>query len=325
MDTNNGRSVNILLAIAGVLCCVGSGFVTAPKGLLADESASIVQTLQLPQMAVFFAVPSVLMLLACVLVVIGKLDILSICSVLAGGVLFAMMDFQFGVSHRTFSGILINMVGVILVAAAVALQVFATETGPAKVSRKAAKSRNPKEFRYERSRRPAYDDIYMDISGIGRSAAKAAETVAVGDDEYGALDNLKALEVEAEEIEAAQKAQEDEIEAMLKALDSSTESESPKKTEVADATASESEPESASVEETLAVILDDELDAESEALLAEMEAEAKQAAEDLNLSMPSVSPGIAMAHMAEALETPNQTMTDFYEGIEEIFLDQGDQ
>ena len=84
MNNDNGRSVNILLAIAGVLCCIGSGFVSAPKGLLADESVSIIQALQLPQMAMFFAVPSVLMLLACVLVVIGKMDILSICSVLAG-------------------------------------------------------------------------------------------------------------------------------------------------------------------------------------------------------------------------------------------------
>ena len=324
MENNNGRSVNILLAIAGVLCCIGSGFVTAPKGLLADESASIVQTLQLPQLAMFFAVPSVLMLLACVLVVIGKMDILSICSVLAGGVLFAMMDFQFGMSHQTFSGILINMVGVILVVAAVALQVFATETGPAKVSRKAAKSRNPKEFRYERSRRPAYDDIYMDISGSGHSTAKAADTVAADDDEYGALDSLKALEAEAEEIEAAQKAQEDEIEAMLKALSLDAEAEPPKKAETVEAEVSESEPAAASVEEALAVF-DDGLDSESEALLKEMEAEAKQAAEELNLNMPTVSSSTAMAHMAEALETPNQTMTDFYEGIEEIFLDQGDQ
>ena len=249
MDTNNGRYVNILLAIAGVLCCVGSGFVTAPKGLLADESASIIQTLQLPQMAVFFAVPSVLMLLACVLVVIGKLDILSICSVLAGGVLFAMMDFQFGVSHQTFSGILINMVGVILAAAAVALQVFATETGPAKVSRKAAKSRNPKEFRYERSRRPAYDDIYMDTAGLSRNTTQIAASDLAESGEYQALDSLKALQEEEKEIEAAQKAQEDEIEAMLKALSSDTEIETPKKTEVAEATTSESEPEAASVEE----------------------------------------------------------------------------
>ena len=315
MDTNNGRSVNILLCIAGVLCCIGSGFITAPKGLLADESIGIIQAMPLVHVLIFFAVPSLLMLLACILVMLGKMDILSICSVLAGGVLFAMMDFQFGVSHRTFLGILINMIGVILVAAAVALQVFATETGPAKVSRKAAKSRNPKEFRYERSRRPAYDDIYMDTSNTASHAAQKAEDALAVADEYMALDELKAEE-------AVQKAQEDEIEAMLRDL--SADAQPHKEAETAEKAASDNEPEEASIEEAFTE-LGDELDAESEALLAEMEEEAKQAAEELDLSMPSVSPSVAMAHMAEALETPNQTMTDFYEGIEEIFLDQGDQ
>ncbi|MBR4091878.1 MAG: hypothetical protein IKK28_13665, partial [Mogibacterium sp.] len=115
--------------------------------------------MQPTDMIVFFVVPSALMILACILVIAGKMDMLSLFSVVAGGILFAIMDFQFGVSHLTYSGILVNMIGVILVAAAVALQVFATETGPAKVTRKAGKSRNPKEFRYERSHRPAYDDI----------------------------------------------------------------------------------------------------------------------------------------------------------------------
>ena len=130
-----------MLCIAGVLCCIGSGFIPAPEGLLADESVSMIQAMQLSYVIIYFAIPSALMVLACILVIAGKMDILSLCSVLAGGVLFAMLDFQLGVTHRTFSGVLINMVGVILVAAAVALQVFATQTGPVKVSRKAAKSR----------------------------------------------------------------------------------------------------------------------------------------------------------------------------------------
>ena len=56
-----------------------------------------------------------------------------------------------------------------------------------------------------------------------------------------------------------------------------------------------------------------------------MEAETRQAADELDISMPAVSSSVAMAHMADALETPNKTMTDFYEGIEEIFLDQDNQ
>lgn len=311
MGKDNGRSINILLGIAGVLCCIGSGFVTAPKGLLADDSISIIQALPLTNMLIFFALPSALMVLACVLVILGKLDILSICSVLAGGILFAMMDFQFGVSHRTFSGILINMIGVILVATAVALQVFATETGPAKVSRKAAKSRNPKEFRYERSRRPAYDDIYMDTSNMVHHATERTGHDMSEVDEYLELDILKA---EEEEAEAAQKEQEDEIEAMLAALSADEESyEEP-----------EAEEETAKAVEESLTDFTAVLDSESEALLAEIEADTKQAAEDLGISMPAVAASAAMTHMAEALETPNKTMTDFYEGIEEIFLDQDD-
>ena len=323
MNKDNSRAINILLGIAGVLCCIGSGFVIAPEGLLADESINLIQAMQLPYMLVFFALPSALMVLACILVIVGKMDVLSICSVLAGGVLFAMMDFQFGVSFRMFSGILINMAGVILVVAAVALQVFATETGPAKVSRKAAKSRNPKEFRYERSRRPAYDDIYMDIQGTAAGKMPESSGVRASDDgEYLALDSLKAEEAEAEAAEKAQKEQEDEIEAMLAALSADTE-----KNEVAKAAKEATTTntiETASVEESLAE-LEEELDAESEAILAEMEAETKKTADELNLSMPAVSSSVTMAHMADALETPNKAMTDFYEGIEDIFLDPDNQ
>ena len=308
MNKDNGRSVNILLCIAGVLCCIGSGFVTAPQGLLADDSVNIIQAIQPSHMLIYFAVPSVLMILACILVIAGKMDILSICSVLVGGVLFAMMDFQFGVSHRTFSGILINMIGVILVAAAVALQVFATETGPAKVSRKAAKKRNPKEFRYERSHRPAYDDIYLDTSGSLHNTVEGASTETSAEDEYLALDTLKAEELEAEAEERTQKEQENEIAALLAALDTDQETN--------EKTTAETEAQEIS-------LID--FDAESETLLAEVEAETQQAEEALSLEMPAISAGEAMAHMAEALETPNQMMTDFYDGIEDIFLDQDNQ
>lgn len=299
-----------MLCIAGVLCCIGSGFIPAPEGLLADESVSMIQAMQLSYVIIYFAIPSALMILACILVIAGKMDILSLCSVLAGGVLFAMLDFQLGVTHRTFSGVLINMVGVILVAAAVALQVFATQTGPVKVSRKAAKSRNPKEFRYERSHRPAYDDIYMDAMSAANTDIQKAVDEMSGADKYLALDNLKTEEAEEAAAEAAQKKQEDEIEAMFSALGSGQ--------EIYKTADNGTEEES---DDELLAALRTELDAESRQLLAEVQAESQQTAEALNLVMPDVSSSEAMTHMAEALETPNRTMTDFYEGIEDIFLD----
>lgn len=311
--SNNGRSVNILLSIAGVLCCIGSGFVAAPKGLLADDSVSLIQSMQTSYMLIFFAVPCALMILTCGLIILGRLDILTICTVLAGGVLFAMMDFQYGVSHRTFLGILINMIGVILMITAAALQVLATETGPAKVSRKAAKSRNPKEFRYERSHRPAYDDIYMDASGAVQSVPQITKSGISEVDEYLALDALK-IEDEEEIAAIAQKEQEDEIEAMLAML--GEEAESFEMTEEAESPAQ-------TVEESLAD-LKAEFDVQSKNLLEEIEAETNQIASEIDLSIPEVSASTSMIHMAEALETPNQTMTDFYDGIEEIFLDQKD-
>lgn len=310
MEKDNSRAVNILLCVAGVLCCIGSGFIPAPEGLLADESVSIIRAMQPSQVIIYFAIPSALMVLACILVIAGKMDILSLCSVLAGGVLFAMLDFQLGVTHRTFSGVLINMVGVILVAAAVALQVFATQTGPVKVSRKAAKSRNPKEFRYERSHRPAYDDIYMDAMSAANTDIQKAVDEMSGADKYIALDNLKTEEAEEAAAEAAQKKQEDEIEAMFSALDSGQ--------EIHKTADNGTEEES---DDELLAALRTELDTESELILAEMQAEAQQAAEALDLGMPDVAASVAMTHMAEALETPNKTMTDFYEGIEDIFLD----
>ena len=310
MEKDNSRAVNILLCVAGVLCCIGSGFIPAPEGLLADESVSIIQTMQPSQVIIYFAIPSALMVLACILVIAGKMDILSLCSVLAGGVLFAILDFQFGVSHRTFSGILVNMVGVILVAAAVALQVFATQTGPVKVSRKAAKSRNPKEFRYERSHRPAYDDIYMDAMSAANTDIQKAVDEMSGAEKYLALDKLKTEEAEEAAAEAAQKKQEDEIEAMFSALDSGQ--------EIHKTADNGTDEESAA---DFLAALRTELDTESELILAEVQEEAKQAAKTLDLSMPAVSASATMTHMAEALETPNKTMTDFYEGIEDIFLD----
>lgn len=312
MEKDNSRAVNILLCIAGVLCCIGSGLIPAPEGLLADESVSMIQAMQLSYVIIYFAIPSALMVLACILVIAGKMDILSLCSVLAGGVLFAMLDFQLGVTHRTFSGVLINMVGVILVAAAVALQVFATQTGPVKVSRKAAKSRNPKEFRYERSHRPAYDDIYMDAMSAANTDIQKAVDEMSGADRYLALDNLKTEEAEEAAAEAAQKKQEDEIEAMFSALDSGQEIHK---------TADNGTEEEAEADDDLLAALRTELDAESRQLLAEVQAESQQAAAALDLDMPDVPASAAMTHMAEALETPNRTMTDFYEGIEDIFLD----
>ncbi len=322
MTKDNGRAINILLCVAGVLCCVGSGFVSAPKGLLADESVSMVQAMDLPRMLIFYAVPAALMLAACVLVILGKMDILSLLCVLAAAILSAMMDFQYGVRHQMFSGVLLNMIGVILMAAGVALQVFATETGPARVSRKAAKSRNPKEFRYERSKRPAYDDIYMDMMNQPQQADTSDGEMSESD-KYRALEAAAAEEMEAAE---AQKAQEDEIEAMLKALSTEPPAHDKAADTAADALADDEDPETADTEvksEAESSVMDS--DSEIEDLLAEMRAAEEKEAENLTGNKQTEASTIAMAKMADALETPNQTMTDFYAGIEEIFLDQDDQ
>lgn len=323
MNKDNSRSINILLSIAGLLCCIVSGFVAAPKGLLADDSVNLISIMRPMNIALFFALPTTLMIVTCILVIIGKMDMLTIISVLAGGALFAVMDFQLGVSHLAYAGILINMIGIILMVAAAALQVFATETGPAKVTRKAAKSRNPKDFRYERSHRPAYDDIYMDgtVSSLSTPEAASADTEEV---EYLALDALKAEEAEAEAVEKAQKEQEDEIEALLAAFGAEEETHE-KAEEVA-------EPKSKSVEESLKE-LEREMEADSMALLEEVQAVSKPAdetpdgADDFDFVIPDadITSGAVMEHMAAALETPNKTMTDFYEGIEEIFLDSDNQ
>lgn len=308
MNRENDRSVNILICIAGVLCCIGSGFVAAPQGLLADDSVNLIRAMDTSYSLIFFALPAALMVLVCILVTAGKMDILSLISVLIGGGLFAMMDFQYGVSHRTFSGILVNMIGVILVAAAVLLQVFATQTGPAKVSRKAAKSRNPKEFRYERSRRPSYDDIYFDASKLGRIVSESNDKDMSEVDEYLALDALKEAS-EEEAAAAAQKEQEDEIEALLAALDADNEVLTVPAAEENDASAVKTDN-----------------DAEIEELLKEIQEETDKTAYDtegiLDSDIQLAASAAAITHMAEALETPNQTMTDFYEGIEEIFLNQ---
>ena len=315
MNNNNGRSINILLCMAGVLCCIGSGLVSAPKGLLADESVNLLQAMTLSHMLLFYALPSALMVLACIFVMIGRMDILSLCSVLAGGILFAVMDFQLGVRHQAYTGVLISMIGVILVAAGVALQVFATETGPVKVSRKAAKNRDPKEFRYERRHRPAYDDIYLDTTGLAHAAQLSRGSTQ--DSELSEEERHLALEMTAAEeadAEVAQEQQEAEIEAMLRAFSMETESDEPADEFITEISDTVTEP-------VKAVEKNSKADAEIEEILAEMQANAGTESDDEGNKVENV----AMANMAAALETPNQTMTDFYAGIEDIFLDSDNQ
>ena len=48
-------------------------------------------------------------------------------------------------------------------------------------------------------------------------------------------------------------------------------------------------------------------------------------AKELVIPDADTTSSVVMAHMAEALETPNKTMTDFYDGIEAIFLDSENQ
>lgn len=150
----------------------------------------------------------------------------------------------------------------------------------------------------------------MDAMSAANTDIQKAVDEMSGADKYLALDNLKTEEAEEAAAEAAQKKHEDEIEAMFSALDSGQ--------EIHKTADNGTEEES---DDELLAALRTELDAESRQLPAEVQAESQQAAEALDLGMPDVSSSAAMTHMAEALETPNRTMTDFYEGIEDIFLD----
>lgn len=125
-EGRNYRAINILTALLGAAACIGAYFVPAPEGLLADESISMFKAIAPGDMPVMFAVPSLLIVLAAILVLTGKPRILAVLAAIAGGALFVWTDVGYAMSGRACSGTLINVIGVILIIAAALLQAFGT-------------------------------------------------------------------------------------------------------------------------------------------------------------------------------------------------------
>lgn len=118
------RITNSLIAAAGFLLCIISGFIPAPQGLLTDGRISIIQALSSGQRTILFVLPTLLLLAAIILTALGKLRLISLITALAGASLFAVMDISFITGAKAFTGILLNEAGVVLTVCGVLLQVF---------------------------------------------------------------------------------------------------------------------------------------------------------------------------------------------------------
>lgn len=401
-QSNSNRFINILIIIAGVFCCIAAGFIPAPEGLLGNEQLSLVEAMPGGQLIPFFILPSVLMIAAGILVILGKLNALALVASIGGTILYAILDAELGFGHQAYAGVLMNMFGAIMMVAGTALQAFATDNGPAVVSRKAAKKRsnkNPKEFRYERRNAPKYDDIYVDAAGTAAvaraldlaeleaagviadpqgieltnevSQSNSAAGYGSGDvvDEIAALraaiglDNNSGAGSEVQEVVHSMSA--DELRNMIFADEAETDADTDLNSEdnladlinASDTHATSTE-EASAVSEAEEILLGKHFTSEdvlanktaSDADTAIQDgfnwvspepaqhpADGTAASEETvgtisivadeadNLESIESTAGAPLdaAHkaMADALETPNQTMTDFYAGIEEIFLD----
>jgi len=313
---DNSRTVNIVLCIAGAALCIASGFISAPAGLLDNERANIISSLAMPMPVFLFVIPSLLMLAACAFVTAGRFDIPSLAAAVCGAALFAAMDIRLASNYQMFSGVLINMTGIILVLTAVALQVLATQTGSARVSIKAAKKRNAADVPYERHHRPSYDDIYADTSSEFAMLNSNEEVMFTE-----IPDTVKADE-KPEDTAAPDTAADDEA-IMAKLLMVMSQSENEHAVNEADQDDNGDEDilksfrdiaQNADVSDSIPEMKETSgsEDDFSEALLSMLE--------DDEQALPAEDG--AKATMAAALETPNQVMADFYGGIEELFLNE---
>ena len=319
--------VNIAVCAGGVLCCIVSGIVSAPAGILDNDSANLISVMPVQYLGFLYIVPVLLMLVAFVLVVLGRFDIPTLATALCGAILFAAEDIRLIVDNQVYVGVLINMIGIILVVSGVALQVLATETGPAKLTRKAAKKRNSVEVPYERHHRPSYDDIYADTSEefnelnhreeeAFTKSLKPAETsdseVVFSDTEFTDIEEKVAKTTNQE------KEDEDILQKLLMVM-SLSESEGYEKHEAEQSGKNERWESKNSgnggydisdiAETTTSSDIEDPDDI-SEALISLLEEDGANSPYEEN----------ALANMAAALETPDSVMADFYDGIEDIFL-----
>ena len=182
-NRSNNRFLNIFFCIAGLIACIGSGLVNAPEGLLPGEAGNILQSLPADQLLLMFVLPSLLMLAALVLVVMQRGRALTVITVLGGTVLYALMDVRYTFSHQAFTGILINMLGVILMLTGVALEVLATEkvVRVRELNTESKMGGKPREVNPYISRYQTYEDLY--ITGDTGTVVDAADDVPSDSDD----------------------------------------------------------------------------------------------------------------------------------------------
>lgn len=313
---DNSRIINIVVCVAGLLCCIASGIISAPVGILDNESANLISVMPVQYLVFLYIVPVFLMLVAFILVLLGRFDIPTMATAFCGAILFAAEDIRLIVDNQVFVGVLINMIGIILVVAGVALQVLATETGPAKLTRKAAKKRNSSEVPYERHHRPSYDDIYADTSEEFEVLKQNEEdNFTKSADTHIEFMDKELTGIEAEAVKAAEQEKEDE-EIMQKLFKVMSLSETEEKESLQASKSEDDEINSNNMDDiddktetTASDYVEDPNDI-SEALMSLLEENDTNSPAEEN----------ALANMAAALETPDSVMADFYDGIEDIFL-----
>ena len=125
---NNYRIINIVIAVLGLVLCVGAFFIPVPAGLLSDESIGLLGALPQDRVLTMFAAPTLMVLLSSIVVMNGRLKVVPVIMALAGGGLFAWMDIGFVMSNRACYGTLVNAIGVVLAVTAALLQAFGTPT-----------------------------------------------------------------------------------------------------------------------------------------------------------------------------------------------------
>ena len=120
------RIINTLIAATGTIICIISGFIPAPNGLLSDGTISLIQALPGSKKALMFLIPVLLFIAATVMVGAGRYRMLSLITVLAGACIFAWTDLSYIQESMSFTGTLLNEMGVVIALSGVLLHAFGT-------------------------------------------------------------------------------------------------------------------------------------------------------------------------------------------------------
>ena len=189
---NNYRTINIVIAVLGLVLCVGAFFIPAPAGLLADESCGLLSVLPQEKILVMFAVPTLMVLLSAIVVMNGRRKVLPVIMALAGGALFAWMDVIFAMSSRSCYGTLTNSVGIVLAVTAALLQALGTPTTRQLRKEQKIEAQEEKEER-TREARIFFDDEEADYGTEPGSKSVSDDTLGI---------DINALRYEALRIES---------------------------------------------------------------------------------------------------------------------------